>query len=52
LSVALQQNGSRVVVIDVQREFESSEESRRLASILRASFVKLGVEPRTRSNNT
>jgi magnesium chelatase subunit D len=52
LSVALQQNGSRVVVIDVQREFESSEESRRLASILRARFVKLGVEPRTRSNNT
>jgi Mg-chelatase subunit ChlD len=51
LSVALQQSGSRVVVIDVQREFESSEESRRLATILRASFVKLGVEPRTRINS-
>jgi len=45
LSIALQSTRSRVVVIDVQREFESSEESRRLAEILRAKFVKLGVEP-------
>ena len=47
LSFALQQTRTRIVVIDVQREFESSEESKRLAGILRARFVKLGVEPRT-----
>ncbi len=46
LSVVLQQTRSRVVVVDVQREFESSEESRRLAEILKGQFVKLGVEPR------
>jgi magnesium chelatase subunit D len=45
LSAALQQTRSRVVVVDVQREFESSEESRRLAEILKGRFVKLGVEP-------
>jgi magnesium chelatase subunit D len=50
LSAALQEIGSRVVVVDVQREFESSEESRRLAALLYARFVKLGVEPRTRIN--
>jgi magnesium chelatase subunit D len=50
LSAALQEIGSRVVVVDVQREFESSEESRRLAALLHARFVKLGVEPRTRIN--
>lgn len=50
LSAALQEIGSRVVVIDVQREYESSEESRRLAALLHARFVKLGVEPRTRIN--
>jgi len=44
LSEALQKTRTRVVVVDVQREFESSEESRRLADILRARFVKLGVE--------
>jgi len=43
LSEALQKTRTRVVVVDVQREFESSEESRRLADILRARFVKLGV---------
>jgi magnesium chelatase subunit D len=43
LSVALHQTRSKVVVIDVQREFESSEESRRLAGILKARFVKLGA---------
>ena len=42
LSVCLQRTHTRVVVVDVQREFESSEESRRLAEILRARFVKLG----------
>lgn len=46
LSLALQETRSKVVVIDVQREFESSEESRRLAEILKGRFVKLGVEPR------
>jgi magnesium chelatase subunit D len=46
LSVLLQQTRTRIVVIDVQREFESHEESRQLAQILRARFVKLGVEPR------
>ena len=44
LSLALQQTRTRIVVIDVQREFESSEESKRLAEILRARFVKLGIE--------
>ncbi len=46
LSSALQQTRSKVIVIDVQREFESSQESRRLAEILKGRFVKLGVEPR------
>lgn len=46
LSVALQETRSKVVVIDVQREFESSQESRRLAEILKGRFVKLGVEAR------
>jgi magnesium chelatase subunit D len=44
LSVALQRTRTRVVVVDVQREFESREVSKRLAGILRARFVKLGVE--------
>jgi magnesium chelatase subunit D len=42
LSVLLQQTRTRIVVVDVQREFESHEESQRLAEILRARFVKLG----------
>ena len=46
LGVLLQQTRTRIVVVDVQREFESHEESQRLAEILRARFVKLGVEPR------
>src|SRR6185369_12837914 len=50
LSLALQQARSSVVVVDVQREFESSQESRRLAEILRAKFVKLGVAPRSTSS--
>lgn len=43
LSLSLHQTRCRVIVVDVQREFESSEESRRLAEILRARFVKLGA---------
>jgi magnesium chelatase subunit D len=46
LSIGLQKTQTRVIVVDVQREFESSEESRRLAEILKARFVKLGVEKR------
>jgi hypothetical protein len=30
-----------VIVVDTQKEFESSEETRRLAEILQAQFVKL-----------
>jgi magnesium chelatase subunit D len=48
LSLVLQQTKTRIVVIDVQREFESSEESKRLAEILRAHFIKLGIESTTR----
>ena len=43
LSLSLYQARCRVIVVDVQREFESSEESRRLAEILRARFVKLSA---------
>ena len=43
LSLSLHQTRCRVIVVDVQREFESSEESRRLAEILRARFVKLSA---------
>jgi len=41
LSVALHRTKARVVVVDTQKEFESSEETRRLAYILRAGFVKI-----------
>jgi magnesium chelatase subunit D len=41
LNVALKRTRARVVVVDTQKEFESSEETRRLAEILRARFVKL-----------
>jgi magnesium chelatase ATPase subunit I len=41
LTVPLQRTKARVVVVDTQREFESAEETRRLAGILRASFVKI-----------
>src|SRR5690349_5467456 len=47
LSAVLQQTRTSIVVIDVQREFESSEESKRLAEILRARFVKLGGQTKT-----
>ena len=41
LTVALNRTRARVVVVDTQREFESSEDTRRLAGILRARFVKV-----------
>jgi magnesium chelatase subunit D len=41
LTVALHRTTSRVVVVDTQKEFESAEETRRLARILRAGFVKI-----------
>ena len=42
LTVALNRMKTRVVVVDTQKEFESSEETRRLAKILNARFVKVG----------
>ena len=41
LNTALRKTGARVIVVDTQKEFESSEETRRLAEILQAQFVKL-----------
>ena len=41
LTVALNRLRTRVVVVDTQKEFESSEETRRLAKILNARFVKV-----------
>lgn len=41
LTVALARTKARVVVVDTQKEFESAEETRRLAGILRAGFVKI-----------
>ena len=41
LTVALTRTKARVVVVDTQKEFESTEETRRLAGILRAGFVKI-----------
>ena len=41
LTVALTRTKARVVVVDTQKEFESAEETRRLAAILRAGFVKI-----------
>src|SRR5215218_843658 len=41
LTVALHRTRARVVVVDTQKEFESSEETRRLANLLNARFVKL-----------
>ena len=41
LTVALNRM-TRVVVVDTQKEFESSEETRRLAKVLNAGFVKVG----------
>ncbi|HLM23933.1 MAG TPA: magnesium chelatase ATPase subunit I [Pyrinomonadaceae bacterium] len=42
LNTALKRTRARVVVVDTQKEFESSEETRRLAQILHARFVKVG----------
>ncbi|HKE60314.1 MAG TPA: VWA domain-containing protein, partial [Pyrinomonadaceae bacterium] len=41
LSIGLQKTRARVLVVDTQRQFESSEETRRLAELLQARFVKL-----------
>lgn len=41
LTVALNRTRSRVIVVDTQKEFESSEDTRRLADILNARFVKI-----------
>jgi magnesium chelatase subunit D len=41
LTVALHRTKSRVIVVDTQKEFESTADTRRLAGILRAGFVKI-----------
>jgi magnesium chelatase ATPase subunit I len=41
LTVALNRTRASVVVVDTQKEFESAEDTRRLAGILRARFVKI-----------
>jgi magnesium chelatase subunit D len=41
LMLELKQTRAHVVVVDTQKEFESSRETRRLAQILQAQFVKL-----------
>ena len=41
LTVALNRTRARVVVVDTQKEFESAADTRRLAGILRARFVKI-----------
>lgn len=41
LMLELKQSRAHVVVVDTQKEFESSQETRRLAQILQAQFVKL-----------
>lgn len=41
LMLELKQTRAQVVVVDTQKEFESSQETRRLAQILQAQFVKL-----------
>ena len=41
LTVALHRTKARVVVVDTQKEFESAEETRRLAGILNARYVKI-----------
>jgi magnesium chelatase subunit D len=42
LTVTLKRTRASVVVVNTQKEFESSEETRRLADILHARFVKIG----------
>ena len=46
LHAALKKTQARVIVVDTQKEFESSEETRRLAQILQAQFVKLAPSVR------
>jgi len=41
LTVALNRTRARVIVVDTQKEFESSADTRRLAGILGAGFVKI-----------
>jgi magnesium chelatase subunit D len=41
LDAALKKTRARVIVVDTQKEFESSEDTRRLAALLHARFVKL-----------
>jgi Mg-chelatase subunit ChlD len=41
LRLELKRIRAHVVVVDTQREFDSSQETRRLAQILQAQFVKL-----------
>jgi len=41
LTVTLARTKASVIVVDTQKEFESAEETRRLAGILRAGFVKI-----------
>ena len=41
LTVALNRTRARMIVVDTQKEFESSEDTRRLAHILNARFVKI-----------
>lgn len=53
LSMGLTRTRARVVVVDTQKEFESSEETRALAKILHAQFIKLAQPRRTlRSGGT
>ncbi|HEX2269227.1 MAG TPA: magnesium chelatase ATPase subunit I [Pyrinomonadaceae bacterium] len=42
LTLEMRKVRAQVVVVDTQKEFESSEETRRLAKILNAQFVKVG----------
>ncbi len=41
LTIALNRIKTRVVVVDTQKEFESSEETRRLAKVLNGRFIKI-----------
>jgi Mg-chelatase subunit ChlD len=41
LNAEIKKTRARVVVVDTQKAFESSEETRRLAKVLQARFVKV-----------
>ena len=43
LAMTLRQSRTRIVVIDTQQRFESSDETQRLADSLNAQFVKLSL---------